>query len=77
MELSTESTVRVSSGAGPITMPHPPAPARSADRPCIDCLDEAPALGRYHFLAPRPAAFRLVAALFAVTMLGVTLPAPL
>src|SRR2546423_2419021 len=77
MEPSTEASSRPSSGATPITMTPPPATARRADRPCVDCLDEARALGPQRFMAPRPTAFWLVAALFAVTMLGTTLPTPL
>src|SRR2546423_2903731 len=77
MEPSTESSDRPSSGAKPITMMPPQAPARRADRSCVDCLDEARDLRPHRFMAPRPTAFWLVAALFAVTMLGTTLPTPL
>ena len=77
MDPSTASSSRPSSGANPVTMMPPQAPARRADRPCVDCLDEARVLSPQRFMAPRPTAFWLVAALFAVTMLGTTLPTPL
>jgi MFS family permease len=63
--------------ATPITMTPPQAPARRADRPCVDCLDEARAVRPQRVMAPRPTAFWLMAALFAVTMSGTTLPTPL
>src|SRR5947207_13543065 len=77
MEPRTASSGRPSSGATPITRTPPQATVRRADRPCVDCLDEASALRLQRFMAPRPTAFWLMAALFAVTMLGTTLPTPL
>ncbi|HWE62569.1 MAG TPA: MFS transporter [Chloroflexota bacterium] len=53
------------------------ATVRTADRPCVDCLDDANDVRRHRLMAPRPTAFWLVAGLFAVTMLGTTLPTPL
>jgi MFS family permease len=47
------------------------------DRPCIDCLDESTTAQRARRVAPRPIAFWLVAYVFAVSMLGTTLPTPL
>src|SRR5205085_7770022 len=77
MEPRTASSGRPSSGATPITRTPPQATVRRADRPCVDCLDEASALRLQRVMAPRPTAFWLMAALFVVTMLGTTLPTPL
>src|SRR3984957_20131563 len=50
---------------------------RTADRPCVDCLDPSVAVARPARRLSRPAAFWLIAYAFAVTMLGTTLPTPL
>ena len=57
---------------------------RTADRPCVDCLDPsvldtsvAAAKPVWRLRLSRPAAFWLIAYMFAVTMLGTTLPTPL
>jgi MFS family permease len=47
------------------------------DLPCIDCLHEVDLVRPVRHAAPRPLAFWLMAALFAVIMLGTTLPTPL
>lgn len=49
----------------------------TADRPCIDCLDPSVAGGKPARRLSRPVAFWLLAYVFAVTMLGTTLPTPL
>ncbi len=52
--------------------------AAAGDRPCIDCLQEAPApTGPTPDTRDRRPAFWLLAYLFAAVMLGVTLPTPL
>jgi MFS family permease len=51
--------------------------SKAAGTPCFDCLDEANATDRPMLSAPREVAFWLVAYVFAVTMLGTTLPTPL
>jgi MFS family permease len=48
-----------------------------ADRPCADCLGEVETPRRHRLAVRRPVAFWLLAFLFAVTMLGTTLPTPL
>jgi MFS family permease len=48
----------------------------SPDRPCVDCLEEAPP-SRLAVISRRHAAFWLLAYLFAAVMLGTTLPTPL
>jgi MFS family permease len=48
-----------------------------ADRPCVDCLDESGAAGRHRIVVSRPTAFWVVAWLYALTLLGTTLPTPL
>jgi MFS family permease len=53
-----------------------PSSLAFADRPCVDCLEEAP-LSRKAGISGRPAAFWLLAYLFAAVMLGTTLPTPL
>ena len=53
------------------------APGRIPDQPCADCLDQSPAAGRSRPAAPRRIAFWLLALVFAITMLGTTLPTPL
>ena len=50
---------------------------RTADRPCVDCLDPSVAVARPIWRLSRPVAFWLIAYAFAVTMLGTTLPTPL
>ena len=50
---------------------------RTADRPCVDCLDPSVAVAKPTWRLSRPAAFWLIAYAFAVTMLGTTLPTPL
>ena len=45
--------------------------------PCFDCLDEAMAADRPLLSGPREVAFWLIAYVFAITMLGTTLPTPL
>jgi MFS family permease len=57
--------------------PRPEAAARTADRPCADCLDPSVAVARPAWQLSRPVAFWLIAYAFAVTMLGTTLPTPL
>jgi MFS family permease len=49
----------------------------TADRPCVDCLDPSVAGGKPARWLSRPVAFWLIAYVFAVTMLGTTLPTPL
>jgi MFS family permease len=58
-------------------MTRPSPAARTADRPCVDCLDDSVAGARPAWRLSRPAAFWLIAYAFAVTMLGTTLPTPL
>ena len=53
------------------------APGRIPDQPCADCLDQSRAAERSRPAAPRRIAFWLLALVFAVTMLGTTLPTPL
>jgi MFS family permease len=53
------------------------APERTADQPCVDCLDQLPAARQATPPAPRRAAFWLVALILCITMLGTTLPTPL
>jgi MFS family permease len=53
------------------------APERTADQPCVDCLDQPPAARQATPPAPRRAAFWLVALILCITMLGTTLPTPL
>ena len=48
----------------------------SRDLPCVDCVEEAPP-NRQTGVSVRPAAFWLLAYLFAAVMLGTTLPTPL
>lgn len=48
----------------------------SRDLPCVDCVEEAPP-SRQTGVSVRPAAFWLLAYLFAAVMLGTTLPTPL
>jgi MFS family permease len=62
-------------GVGVTTRPG--AATRTADRPCIDCLDPAVAVAKPAWRLSRPVAFWLIAYAFAVTMLGTTLPTPL
>jgi MFS family permease len=50
---------------------------RTADRPCVDCLDPSVAVAKPTWRFSRPVAFWLIAYAFAVTMLGTTLPTPL
>jgi len=50
---------------------------RTADRPCVDCLDPTVISPRPEWRLPRSAAFWVIAYAFAVTMLGTTLPTPL
>jgi len=47
------------------------------DQPCAECLEEAEAPARRRPAIRRPVAFWIIAYLFAVTMLGTTLPTPL
>src|SRR5579875_3337576 len=47
------------------------------DRPCVDCLDGIAESSRHRIVASRPTAFWLVAWLYALTLLGTTLPTPL
>jgi MFS family permease len=58
-------------------MTRPTPAARTADRPCVDCLDDSVAAAGPAWRLSRPAAFWLIAYAFAVTMLGTTLPTPL
>src|SRR5690349_21451593 len=51
--------------------------AGTADQPCVDCLDHSLAGGKPARRPSRPVAFWLLAYVFAVTMLGTTLPTPL
>jgi MFS family permease len=51
--------------------------SRTADRPCVDCIDPSVAEGKPARPRSRPVAFWLIAYAFAVTMLGTTLPTPL
>jgi MFS family permease len=53
------------------------APERTADQPCVDCLDHSLAAARTRPAAPRQAAFWLLASVLTTTMLGTTLPTPL
>ena len=53
------------------------ARSRPAGKPCFDCLDEATAVDRPRPAARREVAFWFIAYVFAVTMLGTTLPTPL
>ncbi len=64
------------SAAGPATA-RPGAAARTADRPCAECLDPSLAVAKPAWRLSRPVAFWLIAYAFAVTMLGTTLPTPL
>jgi MFS family permease len=50
---------------------------RTADQPCIDCLEPSVGAARPIWRLSRPVAFWLIAYAFAVTMLGTTLPTPL
>src|SRR5580692_5572564 len=55
-----------------------PGPAlRTADRPCVDCLDPPVTVAKPAWQLSRPVAFWLIAYAFAITMLGTTLPTPL
>jgi MFS family permease len=55
-----------------------PGPAmRTADRPCVDCLDPSVVAAKPAWQLSRPVAFWLIAYAFAITMLGTTLPTPL
>src|ERR1700727_2359539 len=49
----------------------------TADRPCVDCLDPSVAGGKPARWLSRPVGFWLIAYVFAITMLGTTLPTPL
>jgi MFS family permease len=49
----------------------------TADRPCIDCLDGIGTASRHRFVASQPTAFWLVAWLYALILMGTTLPTPL
>jgi hypothetical protein len=51
--------------------------SRTADRPCVDCLDPSTGVTGPVRRLSRPVAFWLIAYAFAVTMLGTTLPTPL
>ena len=53
------------------------ARSKPAAEPCFDCLDEALAVDRPRLVAPHEVAFWSIAYVFAVTMLGTTLPTPL
>jgi MFS family permease len=53
------------------------ARSRPAGKPCFDCLDEAIDVDRPRPAARREVAFWFIAYVFAVTMLGTTLPTPL
>ena len=53
----------------------PGGATRTADRPCVDCLDPSVAVAKPARRLSRPVAFWLIAYAFAVTMLGTTLPA--
>ena len=55
----------------------PAGATRTADRPCVDCLDPSVAVAKPARRLSRPVAFWLIAYAFAVTMLGTTLPTPL
>jgi MFS family permease len=50
---------------------------RTADQPCVDCLDQSPDARQARAAAPRRVAFWLVALILSITMLGTTLPTPL
>src|SRR5579859_7100589 len=63
-------------GAGPAGA-RPAGATRTADRPCVDCLDPSVAVAKPARRLSRPVAFWLIAYAFAVTMLGTTLPTPL
>ncbi len=67
MEGTTEGFPMTARGAG----------SKLASKPCFDCLDEAIAVDRPLLRAPNGVAFWLIAYVFAVTMLGTTLPTPL
>ena len=54
-----------------------PVGSKPAGQPCFDCLDEAIADDRQRLAEAREVAFWLIAYVFAVTMLGTTLPTPL
>jgi MFS family permease len=51
--------------------------SKPADKSCFDCLDEAVPEDRPLATSPREVAFWLIAYVFAITMLGTTLPTPL
>lgn len=53
------------------------APGTVPDQCCADCIDHSLAAELRRLTAPRRAAFWLLAFVFAVTMLGTTLPTPL
>jgi MFS family permease len=53
------------------------APERASDQPCVDCLDQPPAVRPARPAVPRPTAFWLVALILTIGMLGTTLPTPL
>jgi hypothetical protein len=57
--------------------PRPGAAARTADRPCADCLDPSAAVARPGWRLSRPVAFWLIAYALTVTMLGTNLATPL
>jgi MFS family permease len=60
-----------------LTRPAVQVPSRIPDQPCADCLGQSPAAERRRPGVPRRVAFWLLAFVFAVTMLGTTLPTPL
>ena len=60
-----------------MTMTTRHAPRRIADSACIDCLDHPPAAERGGMAVSRRVASWLLVFVFAVTMLGTTLPTPL
>jgi MFS family permease len=60
-----------------MTMTTRHAPRRIADSACIDCLDHPPAAARGGMAVSRRVASWLLVFVFAVTMLGTTLPTPL
>ena len=66
--------IGVSDAAATVAPEGPPSLA-VRDRPCTDCLEEAPS--RKTGVTVRPAAFWLVAYLFGAVMLGQTIPTPL
>jgi len=49
----------------------------TADRPCVDCLDQPPGARQTSPAVPRRVAFWLAALILCITMLGTTLPTPL